>query len=150
MVAFSAELAGYRPYPGVRYMAEDHLSGAGQGVAATLSALGASVPSVPRDLRVDPDQLLAVAKVINEQADALDGRIRQNLTDLKISPPALDVISTTAVDAWNRLVAHGYAARVQDYVGDLRNLAAQLRKAAQAYQAGEEDKVAALGNRTLK
>ena len=131
-------------------MAEDDLSGAGQGLARTLGALGASVPPVPRDLRVDPDKVLLVAQVINEQADALDDRIRQKLTDLTISAPAQDVISTTAVDAWNRLVARGdasYALRVQEYVRNLRNLAAQLRQAAQAYQAGEEDKVVALGDR---
>ncbi|GHF12223.1 hypothetical protein GCM10017786_52720 [Amycolatopsis deserti] len=126
-------------------MAEDDLRGAGQGLAPTLG-----VPSVPHDLRVDPDKMLLVAQVISEQADVLDERIRQKLADLDISAPAQDVISTTAADAWNRLVARGddsYAARVQAYVRNLRDLAAQLRQAAQAYQAGEEEKVAALSNR---
>ncbi|GAB3586075.1 hypothetical protein GCM10027445_64420 [Amycolatopsis endophytica] len=133
-------------------MAEDDLRGAGQGLAPTLGALGASVPGVPRaqDLQVDTDKLLLVARVVNEQADALDDRIRQKLADLTISAPAQDVVSTTAVDAWNRLVARGdtsYALRVQNYVSNLRDLAIQLRQAAQAYQAGEEEKVTALGDR---
>lgn len=131
-------------------MAEDDLRGAGQGLAPTLGALGATVPSVPHDLRVDPDKVLLVAQVVNEQADALDDRIRQKLIDLNITAPAEDVISSTATDAWNRLVARGedsYAARVQAYVSNLRDLAAQLRQAAQAYQAGEEEKVIALGDR---
>ncbi|MDQ0378426.1 hypothetical protein [Amycolatopsis thermophila] len=133
-------------------MAEDDLRGPGQGVEATLGALGATVPAVPgaQDLRVDPDKLLLVARVVNEQADALDDRVREQLTGLDISAPAQDVISTTAVDAWNRLVARGdasYATRVQEYIRNLRDLAAQLRQAAGAYQTGEEEKVAALGNR---
>ncbi|NIH77868.1 PE domain-containing protein [Amycolatopsis viridis] len=128
-------------------MAEHDLSGAGQGLVPTLGALGATVPSVPADLRVDPHQLVAVANVIDEQAGALDERIRRNLADLDITAPAQDVISTTAIDAWNRLVARGgssYAERVRAYVGNLRELAARLRQAAQSYQTGEDEKAATL------
>jgi len=130
-------------------MAEDELRGAGQGFAP---GLGASVPPVPhaQELQVDPDKVLLVAQVVDEQAAALDDHVRQKLIDLHITAPARDVVSTTAVDAWNRLVATGdtaYATRVQDYIANLRDLAAQLRRAAQAYQAGEEEKVEALGGR---
>ncbi|GAA5163573.1 MULTISPECIES: PE domain-containing protein [Amycolatopsis] len=119
---------------------------------STVSALSTSVPGVPgaMDLTIDPDDVLKVAKIINDQADALADRVNQSLGALTLEPPAQDVVSATAVDAWNRLVAHGdgsYAARVRHYIEQLRKLATQLRKAAETYQAGEDEKVAALGDR---
>ena len=132
-------LAGYFPYSGVRTM-------------NTVSALSTAVPAVPGvvDIQVEPDQILQVAKVVNEQADALEDKVRQLLVALTIDAPADDVVSTTAADAWNRLVARGdtsYAKRVQDYLANLRGLATQLRQAAGHYQAGEDEKIAALGDR---
>jgi glutamine synthetase type III len=117
----------------------------------TVSALSTAVPGVPgaMDIRVEPDQVLQVAKIINDQADALADRVRQLLAELSIDAPAQDVVSTTAVDAWNRLVARGdgsYANRVQNYINDLRGLAGQLRKAAKDYQVGEDEKIAAFGD----
>lgn len=117
-----------------------------QGVLST------AVPGVPgiTDIQVEPDDLLQVAKIINDQADELDDRLRQKLVDLRINAPATDVVSSTAVDAWNRLVASGegsYAARVQNYVKNLRDLASQLRNAAAQYQTSEEEKAAAFGDR---
>lgn len=118
----------------------------------TVSTLSTAVPAVPpaMDLVVEPDQVLHVAKIINDQADALADRIRQLLAELTIDAPAQDVVSTTAVDAWNRLVAGGdgsYAQRVQNYIDQLRHLATQLRTAAGTYQQGEDEKIAALGGR---
>jgi uncharacterized protein YukE len=118
----------------------------------TVSALSTAVPGVPgaKDIEVEPDQVLQVAKIINEQADALDDRLRQRLVELNIDAPAQDVVSATAADAWNRVVARGegsYAVRVQNYVQGLRDLASQLREAAKAYQAGEDEKIAAFGDR---
>lgn len=119
---------------------------------STVSALGTAVPGVPgaMDIHVEPDQVLQVAKIINDQADALADRVRQLLIELNIDAPAEDVVSATAVDAWNRLVARGdgsYALRVQNYIEQLRQLAGQLRTAAGTYQAGEDEKIAALGDR---
>lgn len=119
---------------------------------STVSALSTAVPGVPgaMDIHVEPDQVLQVAKIINDQADALADRVRQLLIELNIDAPAEDVVSATAVDAWNRLVARGdssYALRVQNYIEELRQLASQLRTAAGTYQAGEDEKIAALGDR---
>jgi uncharacterized protein YukE len=119
---------------------------------STTGALSTAVPAVPSvaDIHVDPGNLLQVAKVINDQADELDDTLQQKLVELSIDPPAADVVSSTAVDAWNRLIARGdgsYAVRVQNYVKNLRDLATQLRTAAQQYQTGEEERAAALGDR---
>lgn len=118
----------------------------------TVSALSTAVPGVPgiADIKVEPGNLLQVARIINDQADELEDKLRGKLTDLIIDPPAGDVVSATATDAWNRLVARGegsYAARVRAYVKNLRDLATQLREAAKHYDAGEEDKAAAFGDR---
>lgn len=109
------------------------------------SALAATVPDVPdaSDIRVSPEQILAVAKVIEDQAGALAEKIRDQLGALAIDPPAEDPVSTNAVKGWNQTIALGegsYATRVTQYVEDLRGLAEQLRRAAGHYQAGEEDK----------
>jgi hypothetical protein len=121
----------------------------------TMSALSTTVPGVPDalDIQVEPDRLRQAAKIINDQADALEDKIRQSLVELNIDPPADDVVSSTAVDAWNRLVAHGedsYAGRVQNYLKDLRRLATQLRQAAAEYQTGEDEKIAALRDRRVQ
>lgn len=120
--------------------------------ASTVRPLDTAVPGVPgiTDIHVEPGNLLQVAKIINDQADELDDQLQQKLTALSIESPAADVISSTAVDAWNRLIARGdgsYASRVQSYVKNLRDLATQLRAAAKEYQAGDEEKAAAFGDR---
>ncbi|WP_245616888.1 hypothetical protein [Amycolatopsis taiwanensis] len=114
--------------------------------------LSTAVPEVPgiADIQVEPGNLLQVAKIINDQADDLDDKLRQKLIDLRIDAPAADVVSSTAVDAWNRLVATGegsYATRVQNYIKNLRNLASKLRQAAEHYQVSEGDRAAAFGDR---
>lgn len=119
---------------------------------SSLGMLSTAVPGVPgiADIQVEPGDLVHVAKIINDQADDLDDKLRQKLIDLRIDAPAADVVSSTAVDAWNRLVTGGegsYAARVQNYVKNLRNLAGQLRTAAEQYRTGEGEKAAALGDR---
>ncbi|HET6503422.1 MAG TPA: hypothetical protein VFG87_21945 [Amycolatopsis sp.] len=122
------------------------------GNTSTAGALNTAVPAVPgvADIHIDPGNVLQVAKIINDQADELDDTLQQKLVELSIDAPAADVVSSTAVDAWNRLIASGdgsYAVRVQNYVKNLRDLATQLRTAAQQYQTGEEERAAALGDR---
>jgi len=118
----------------------------------TMSALSAAIPGVPgvADIEVQPDQITKVAKIVDEQADALEDKVRQLLVELTIDAPAGDVVSSTAADAWNRVIARGdgsYAERVQNYIKELRGLAVQLRKAAGDYQVGEDEKIKALGDR---
>lgn len=119
---------------------------------SSAGVLNTAVPGVPgiADIHVEPTNLMQVAKIINDQADELEDKLRQKLIHLRIDAPSADVVSATAVGAWNRLVASGdgsYAVRVQNYVKNLRNLASQLRKAAEHYQVNEHDRAASFGDR---
>lgn len=117
--------------------------------------LGTAVPQVPgvKDIDVEPDRVLEVAKVVEEQADALQARLAVHLDALHIDPPAQDVVSGAAVSAWNELVADGdasYAKRVREYVQNLRNLAGQLRDASDRYVASDEEKAKSLRDRRVQ
>ncbi|NIJ14932.1 hypothetical protein FHU38_005340 [Saccharomonospora amisosensis] len=120
--------------------------------SAADTQLAASVPPVPgaADLRVAPDQILAVAKVIEEQAASLQRELAQRLEALRIPSPSQDIVSTHAVAAWNEVIAGGegsYEQRVRSYVRQLRGLAERLRAASAEYGASEEEKAAAFGDR---
>lgn len=115
-------------------------------------AAGAAVPPVPTvpnvtDIEVAPDQVDDVARVIEEQADALQEKLRTQLDALKIKPPSDDIVSTHAIAAWNAIVVDGeesYLNRVNAYALGLRTLAGQLRAAGDFYRTGEDDKAAAI------
>ncbi|WP_199429319.1 hypothetical protein [Qaidamihabitans albus] len=116
--------------------------------------LAAAVPGVPdaRDIQVSPDNILDVARVIDEQAGLLQEKIAGHLAALRIPPPAADVVSTNATEAWNVLVAGGpgsYEQRVRAYVQGLRDLAEQLRTASETYRVSEEQKAESFGDRRV-
>jgi hypothetical protein len=118
------------------------------------SPLAASVPQVPgvRDIQVEPGKVLDVATVLEDQANALDDQLRQQLAALRIDPPAEDIVSTHAAEAWNQVVADGetsYAHRAREYVAGLRELAHQLRTAGELYEADDEAKAAAFEDRRV-
>lgn len=122
-------------------------SGSGTG-----SRLAASVPPVPaaHDLRVAPERILEVAKVIEEQASALQRKLAQRLEALRVPAPSQDTVSTHAMRAWNEVIAGGegsYEQRVRSYVRQLRALAEQLRSASSNYRISEDEKAAAFGDR---
>ncbi len=111
-----------------------------------------AVPMAPgiADIMVDPHKVLAVAKVVEDQASALEDKLLTRLTELRVDPPSADVISTKAADAWNAVIVDGdksYAAQVRAYVAGLHDLVGQLRTAAKDYKAGEEEKAAVFGDR---
>lgn len=119
---------------------------------APAHALSGSVPGVPNavDIEVDPDRVLAVAKVIEDQANALHERLRNQLGDLHIDTPSNDIVSTHAVEAWNKIISDGegsYEHRVRSYVRGLRDLAEQLRNAGGKYADGEQEKADSFGDR---
>jgi uncharacterized protein YukE len=116
------------------------------------SELASSVPAVPpaRDIEVAPERILDVAAVIDEQASALQRKLAEKLAALRIPPPSQDIVSTHAIEAWNEVIAGGedsYERRVRAYVQELRELAGQLRSAAETYRLGEDEKAAAFGDR---
>ncbi|KZB85128.1 PE domain-containing protein [Amycolatopsis regifaucium] len=114
--------------------------------------LASAVPAPPSvaDIRVDPSKLLEVAKIVEEQVDALQDKLLTRLDQLRIDTPANDTVSVHATSVWNELVADGdasYAAQVRAYVAGLRGLVKQLRTAAKEYKTSDADKAAAFGDR---
>ncbi|MBB4687491.1 PE domain-containing protein [Amycolatopsis jiangsuensis] len=117
-----------------------------------LSGLASSVPAVPgvADLVVEPGKLLEVARVVEDQVNALEDKLLTRLGELRVDTPSADTVSVNAIGAWNLLVADGdrsYVAQVREYVANLHRLVAQLREAAKTYEASEADKAAAFGDR---
>jgi uncharacterized protein YukE len=114
--------------------------------------LASSVPPVPglADIQVDPARILDVAKVVEDQANALEDKLRTRLDELRIDTPAGDIVSTNTFLAWNLMVSDApdsYAKGVRAYVKGLRDLVTQLRSASDQYKATDEDKAAMLGDR---
>ncbi|MFD2398053.1 hypothetical protein ACFSVJ_16690 [Prauserella oleivorans] len=113
-----------------------------------------SVPEVPsaRDIEIAPDKILDVARIIEEQAGALQEKLAKHLGALRIPPPSEDIVSTHAISAWNEVVAGAegsYERRVREYVNGLRSLAEQLRKASDTYQVADADKAETFGDRRV-
>src|SRR5687767_7030921 len=74
---------------------------------------------------VTKDNVLAAAKIIQTQADALADKLSFAMDNLRIQPPGDDDVSTRIAPAWNDILLdkHGsYANRVQQYVDGLTNL----------------------------
>lgn len=114
--------------------------------------LASAVPVPPSvaDIRVDPSKLLEVAKIVEDQVDALQDKLLTRLDQLRIDTPSNDTVSVHSTSVWNELVADGdesYAAQVRAYVAGLRRLVTQLRTAAKEYTTSEADKAAAFGDR---
>ena len=114
--------------------------------------LSSAVPVAPAaaDVLVRPDKLLDVARIVEEQANALEDQLIVRLDQLRIDAPSADVISTQSVEAWNSLIADGdrsYAGQVREYVAGLKRLVSQLREAAKDYKISEEEKAAVFGDR---
>jgi uncharacterized protein YukE len=117
--------------------------------AHELTSLVPTAPGVA-DIKVDPAKLLDVAKVVEDQTNALQDKLRLKLGELHIDTPSADVISTASVESWNALISDGdqaYAQRVRAYVQSLRDLVQQLRTASERYTVSEEDKAAHFGDR---
>lgn len=90
---------------------------------------------------VNKDNVLAAARIIENQAENLNRVLRINRRILRVRPPGGDDVSTRIAPAWNdRLIddSDSYAERIQQYVAGLRKLAVQLGDAAKAYGYSEE------------
>lgn len=114
--------------------------------------LSAAVPVAPAaaDVLVRPDKLLDVARIVEDQANALEDQLLTRLGELRIDAPSADVISTQSIEAWNSLIADGdrsYAGQVREYVAGLKRLVSQLRDAAKDYKISDEEKAAVFGDR---
>ena len=97
---------------------------------------------------VNRDNVLAAARIIESQADALQDLWLDCVHCFRIDPPGTDDVSTRMADAWNdRLIGDddSYKNRVRDYVFGLKKLAVQLGDTAKAYGYSEEEISAAFG-----
>jgi PE family len=113
----------------------------------------ATVDSVTTNLRsgtftVSKDNVLAAAKIIQTQAEALADKLNVALDDLRVVPPGTDDVSTRIAPAWNDILLDkpdSYRNRIQDYINGLRNLAQQCSDSAKAYGYTDEQVAAAFG-----
>jgi len=121
----------------------------GQGVDAAFKALAKANSAITSGtFTVSRDNVLAAARIVENQADALMDIWQINVQDLRIDPPGRDDVSVAMAAAWNdRLVADddSYKNRVKDYVVGLKKLAVQLGDTAKAYGFSEAEITAAYG-----
>lgn len=85
---------------------------------------------------VTQHNVLAAARIIESQADALFHRLKSSQRELFIEAPGTDDVSLRVAPAWNdRLVEDddSYAHRVAEYITSLKKLAVQLGDTAKAY-----------------
>jgi hypothetical protein len=116
----------------------------------TIANLLNGVPTMPASatLTVNHDNVLAAAKIIQAQVDALDDMFGAKGPTLVIDPAADDLVSRDAARAWNyRLVGadDSYASRIADYILSLKKLVAQLKDSAKTYGFNDQDIAATFG-----
>jgi hypothetical protein len=110
--------------------------------------LNADMAQTSGTFTVTPANVLAAAKIIQAQADALRLKLRDARRDLRIDPPGGDDVSTRIAPAWNELLLErddSYANRIRQYVDGLRNLAQQCADSALTYGYTDADIAAAFG-----
>jgi uncharacterized protein YukE len=100
---------------------------------------------------VEPEQVLAAAKVVGEQADALTDVLMQYGPTMRVGPPSENQVSVALAEAWNDAVVDAddsHLARAQEYLKGLRSLQLQLREAARRYNLDDDETAAAFGDRS--
>jgi hypothetical protein len=121
----------------------------GQGVDAAFKALAKANTAISSGtFTVNRDNVLAAARIVENQADALMDLWQVNVQDLRIDPPGTDDVSVAMAASWNdRLIGDedSYKNRVKDYVVGLKKLAVQLGDTAKAYGYSEDEITAAYG-----
>lgn len=126
----------------------------GRGINAAFAQVDrytAEMAQTSGTFTVTKDNVLAAARIIQTQADALQDRLDAARWDLQIVAPGNDDVSRLIEPAWNDLLVrtdHSYANRVQQYVDGLTNLAQQCRESAKQYGYTDEQVAEALGTRS--
>ena len=85
---------------------------------------------------VNPDNVLAAAKIIDTLAQNLSDELADSFDVLRIAPPGNDDVSIRVAPAWNGVLidnTDSYANRIKQYVEGLRNLSQQCQNSAKAY-----------------
>lgn len=102
-------------------------------------------------IAVEPDQILAVGKLVVDQADALTDALMRYGSTMRIAPPSENAVSTALADAWNDAVVDAedsHLARAQAYLQGLRSLQLQLHQAAKRYRLDDDETAAVFGDRS--
>lgn len=110
--------------------------------------LNADMAQTSGTFTVTPNNVLAAAKIIQTQADALNDKLTDSKRDLRIDPPGDDDVSIRIAPAWNGLLLErddSYANRIRQYVDGLHKLAQQCVESARAYGYTDEQVAAAFG-----
>jgi hypothetical protein len=106
-------------------------------------------PATPTaTLKVNHDNVLAAAKVIQSQIDSLSQVVDVHGPALIVDAAADDPVSRDVANAWNyRLVGaeDSYSARISDYVNSLLKLMSQLRDSAKTYGFSDQDIAGSFG-----
>lgn len=113
--------------------------------------LNATLPQTSGTFTVTPTNVLAAAKIIQSQADALKEKLENVGGDLVVAPPGDDDVSTRVAPAWNDLLVYNensYANRIRQYVDGLHNLAQQCAESAREYGYTEDEVAAAFGGQS--
>src|SRR5215217_2121808 len=98
-------------------------------------------PKSGADISVSPDQVLTVASLFEEQANALSKQLDADLGALSITGVSADEVTKPIVEAWNQMISvhpDSYASRVKIYVENLHKFVAQLRYAAKTYRISDD------------
>ncbi|WP_156754550.1 PE domain-containing protein [Actinokineospora pegani] len=117
-------------------------------VSTLLNNLTQNTPTNGGHFVVNHDNVLAAAKIIQNQADELRATYTAALEKLEVAPPGEDEVSVRMAKEWNQLLVRNgdsYAKRVRDYVAGLDNLVAQLTESAREYGYNEDQVASALG-----
>lgn len=115
----------------------------GRGISAAFKQVNDATRNLGSGtFTVNRDNVLAAAKIIESQADALKDRFAGIRRDLRINPPGNDQVSERMSAAWNDLLLDdedSYRNRITAYIAGLRRLAVQLGDTARAYGFSEEE-----------
>jgi hypothetical protein len=114
----------------------------GRGINAAFKQVNEATQGLSGTFTVNRDNVLAAARIIEAQADALKERFQNIKRDLQVDPPGNDDVSVRMAAAWNDLLVedeNSYRNRIADYVVGLRRLAIQLGDTARAYGFSEEE-----------
>jgi hypothetical protein len=97
---------------------------------------------------VNRDNVLAAAKIVEAEADALQEKVRSIRKDLRVEPPGDDDVSIRMASAWNDILVDNddsYRNRIMEYIAGLRRLSVQLGDSARSYGYSEDEISAAFG-----
>lgn len=125
------------------------LSEIGRGLDAAFAQVDNATAALSSGtFTVTKDNVLAAAKIIYNQAEALNMMLEDARDQLRIAPPGDDDVSIRIAPAWNDLLVSNedsYTQRIWQYIQGLYNLAQQCQESAKAYGYTDDQIASAFG-----